>query len=233
MRLTFLGTKGFIEESSGRHKYHSSLLLEYKKFRLLIDHGQISKPLSKIKPDAILITHAHPDTFKWVKEKEDYPAKIYLSRESQKLAKYHGNFVAIKKNKKLKLGMFTILPYPVVHSINAPALGFKITAGGKSLVYNSDLIVMENKSILQRVKLYIGDGSSLRSNLVRRKGQQLFGHARMRTQINWCLNYGIKKVIFTHFGKEVIGCGDSEVKKLLKQKGIEIILAYDGMVYNL
>ncbi len=49
MKLTFLGTKGYIEESSGRHKYHSSLLTEYRGFRLLIDHGLISRPLAKLR----------------------------------------------------------------------------------------------------------------------------------------------------------------------------------------
>lgn len=31
MRLTFVGTKGYIEESSTRHKHHSLLLVEYRK----------------------------------------------------------------------------------------------------------------------------------------------------------------------------------------------------------
>lgn len=82
MKLKFLGTKGEIEEKTTRHKLHSSLLLEDKGFRLLIDHGLKSEKLVSIKPDAILITHAHPDHFIWLKKDENYEGKIYLTNEA-------------------------------------------------------------------------------------------------------------------------------------------------------
>ncbi len=230
MKLTFLGTKGFIEESSKKHKYHSSLLVEYKSFKLLIDHGLISKKLSIIKPNAIVITHGHPDTFKWLKEDERYPGKIYVARETKKLSKYKKNFEIVKLNRWIKVGPFEILPYRVIHSINAPAIGFKIKAN-KTIIYNSDLVVMENKAVLRNVDLYIGDGSSLRGNLVRRRGDKLFGHARMSTQVNWCKKYTIPKIIFTHLGKEALRIGDAKIEKLLHQPGLEITIAYDGMRY--
>ncbi len=228
MRLTFLGTKGYIEEHSRKHYYHSSLLIEYKKFRLLIDHGTNSKPLSMIKADAILISHGHPDTFKWVVKDENYDGPIYTTKETKELSKFKKKFRILKPNKWFSLGPFKIMAYPVVHSFRAPAAGFKIKAD-KTILYNSDLVVMKDKRVLKDVDLYIGDGSSVRGNLVRKRGKQLFGHARMQTQINWCRQYGIKDIIFTHVGKEVIEKGDKKVLRLIKQDGFSLSLSYDGM----
>jgi hypothetical protein len=59
---------------------------------------------------------------------------------------------------------------------------------------------------------------------VRRKGDQLFGHTRMTTQINWCQKYGISNIIFTHLGKETI-----EKEKEFSEEYAEVTLAYDGM----
>ncbi|HLC89202.1 MAG TPA: hypothetical protein VJG49_04140 [Candidatus Nanoarchaeia archaeon] len=236
MKLTFLGTKGYVEESSSKHRYHSSLLLEYRNFRLLIDHGLLSKKLRTLNPGAILITHGHPDTFKWLKENEEYAGKIYVTSETKKLSRFPQNFVLLKLNRWLDLGPFKVLAYRVVHSVLAPAVGFKIKAG-KTLIYNSDLVVPKNKAILNDVDLYIGDGSSVRGNLVRKKNGQLFGHARISTQLRWCQQYGIKKVIFTHFGKEALRIGDKRLTEMLQkkfpQKGLKIMLAYDGWSYNL
>ena len=67
MKLVFLGTKGEIEESTPKHKYHSSLLIISKEAKLLVDYGMLRKySLEKIQPDAILITHAHPDHYNYL-----------------------------------------------------------------------------------------------------------------------------------------------------------------------
>lgn len=231
MRLKFLGTKGEIEEEALKHKYNSSLLIEEQGFRLLVDHGLLSKKLTKIKPEAILITHAHPDHFVWLKKDEDYQGKIYVTPETEKLVKFKKNFEIIKINQWFKLGPFKIFAYPVAHSLIAPALGFKIK-NSRTLIYNPDLIVMEDKEVLKNVDLYIGDGSSVRSNLVRRRDDKFFGHTRMKTQINWCKQYRINNVIFTHLGKEALSIGDKELAKILKQEGMNVKIADDGMTYE-
>ncbi|MGB9694102.1 MAG: MBL fold metallo-hydrolase, partial [Fervidobacterium sp.] len=135
------------------------MLVEDQGFRLLIDHGLLSKALTEIKPEAILITHAHPDHFLWLKKDEEFQGKIYLTQETEKLAKFWKNFEIIKKNQEFKVGPFRILAYPVVHSLRAPAVGFKVTCRGKIFVYNPDIVVMEDRQVLSGVDLYIGDGS--------------------------------------------------------------------------
>lgn len=208
-------------------------MIEDRNFKLLVDHGLRSKRLTKIKPEAILITHGHPDHFVWLKKDEDYQGKIYVTAETEKLAKFKKNFEIIKVNQWFEIGPFKIFAYRVAHSLIAPAVGFKIKAGGKTLIYNPDLIVMEEKKVLKNVDLYIGDGSSVKSNLVRRKDSQLFGHTRMQTQINWCRQFGINKIIFTHLGKEALSIGDRQLAKILKQEGMSIEIADDGMTYEI
>ncbi len=226
MKLIFLGTKGEIEESSKKHKYHSSLLIKYKKFKLLIDHGIISEDLKKIKPDAILITHAHPDHYIWTKKDYETDILVYLTKETLNYGKFKPkNFKVIKPRKKFTVGHLKIFGYKVIHSIKCPAIGFRIN----NIIYNPDLIDIINKNkILKNINYYIGDGSCFKANLIRKKNNKLFGHARIITQINWCKKFNIKNIIFTHFGKEII-----ENEQKIKQKIPKAIFAYDNMKINI
>lgn len=62
MKLTFLGTRGNIEPRSERHDMHSALLVEYYGERVLVDCDEDWRgEIDTIGPDAIVLTHAHPD----------------------------------------------------------------------------------------------------------------------------------------------------------------------------
>lgn len=228
-KLIFFGTKGEIEEFSKRHKYHSSLLIKHKGFKLLIDYGEIHKHnLRSIKPHAILITHAHPDHYIWTKQNIITKIPIYLTKKTLEYGKFKpGNSHVIKPGKKIKIGQFRILPYRVLHSIKCPTIGFKIFIDKKKIIYNPDLVdIVSKNKILKNVDYYIGDGSCIRANLVRKKDNKIFGHARIITQINWCKKFDIENnsIIFTHLGKETIS-----KEKYFKKEYPEAILAYDGM----
>jgi len=56
------------------------------------------------------------------------------------------------------------------------------------------------EKILKNVDLYIGDGSTP-VGIVRRKGEKIYGHASMKTQLSWVRKFGIKKFRFTHVGE--------------------------------
>lgn len=226
-KLIFLGTKGEIEEKTNRHKYNSSLLLIKNKFKLLIDYGLIQKyKLEEIKPNAIIITHAHPDHYIWTKKDNPTNISLYVTKETLNYGKFKPqNYKIIKPKHKLKIGPFSILPYRVMHSIKCPAIGFKICDGKKTLIYNPDLVDIVNKNkILKKIDYYIGDGSSTQANLVRRKENKIFGHTRVTTQIHWCKKLQIKNIIFTHLGRETL-----KKEKDFKKQHPEIIFAYDGM----
>ena len=230
-RLTFLGTRAEIEEKTENHYYHSSLLLQAfhpHPFRLLIDYGHIhSYDLSILRPDAMLITHAHPDHYIWAIEEINHAVPVFLTTQTLDYGKFSPVCPQIFiPYRSFSLGPFQILPYRVIHSIHCPAVGFKIQLpDNKALVYNPDLVdIIAKENILPDVDYYIGDGSTIQTNLVRRKKEMFYGHTRISTQINWCKKYGIENSIFTHIGKDTLNKEEhfSEIYP-------EAILAYDGM----
>ena len=230
-RLTFLGTRAEVEERTEKHFYHSSLLLQVfdaHPFRLLIDYGHIhAYDLSILKPDAILITHAHPDHYLWTLEEANSAIPIYLTQETLDYGKFSPvNSCIFIPYQRLSLGPFQILPYRVIHSICCPAVGFKIRLPDyKVLIYNPDLVdIIAKEQILPGSDYYIGDGSTVKANLVRREGKILLGHTRITTQINWCKKYGINNIIFTHIGKDTMN-RENDFPRLYP----ESILAYDQM----
>ncbi|MBI4302783.1 MAG: MBL fold metallo-hydrolase [Chloroflexi bacterium] len=226
-KLVFLGTKGEIEESTETHRYHASFLLVSDETKLLIDHGDLQKyTLDEIRPSAVLITHAHPDHYAWLKKEVRTEAPVYLTQHTLGYGKFRpANPWVIEPGEPFQIGPFQCQAYAVIHSIRCPAVGYRIQTSDKTLVYNPDLVdIVDKEKILQGVQYYVGDGSAIRANLVRRRGDQLFGHTRITTQINWCNKYGISNIVFTHLGKETI-----EKEEEFKKEHPEVVLAYDGM----
>lgn len=231
VRLTFLGSKGEIEESNDKHRYNASLLLESGGKRLLIDYGKLRKyTLEDLHPDAILITHAHPDPYAWLYEDIQTQIPVYLTKETYDYGKYRpANPRIFKPGDEVDSGQFHWSAYRVMHSIRCPAVGFKVNAEGKILVYNPDLVdIVEKDKILSGVDYYIGDGSAVQANLVRRRDDIFFGHTQMITQINWCRKFGINHIIFTHLGKETLAR-----EQAFQQDHPGVVLVYDGMTMQI
>ncbi len=227
VRLRFLGTRGEIEESSPGHQYHSSLLVTSDRTRILIDYGRLRRySLEELNPQALLITHAHPDHYAWLEEPVPSPATVYLTAETLEYGRYRPEkSKVIKPRQRFNIGGIEVLAYRVIHSIRCPAVGYRLETEGKTLVYNPDLVdIVEKEDILAGVDYYIGDGSAIKANLVRRRGDTLFGHTRTTTQINWCRKSGIAHIIFTHLGKETL-----ENEDAFAAEHPEAVLAYDGL----
>jgi len=234
MKIKFLGTKGEINIRTKKHFRHSTLLITHNRKKLLIDFGvDWQNKLNQIKPDWILITHAHPDHAWGLKPGTDIP--VFVSKDTAKLIKKYplSNLNIFEFYKKFKLGPFTILPYPVIHSVLALAGGFKITQGKFNFIYNPDLIYIKKiKHILKNVDLYIGDGATIDKNLVRKTKGQLVGHTTVRTQINWCAKYNIPWFIVSHCGSQIVKASPKELKRKLdkyKKTNVKVQIAYDGL----
>ena len=226
-KLVFLGTKGEIEEFNERHQYHSSTTITSDGVKLLIDYGLLQRySLDEIKPNSVLVTHAHPDHYIWLNKDIQTEVPVYLSQETFDYGKFcPPNAQVIPADKTYIIGPFHWSSYKVIHSIRCPAVGFKIRVAAKTFVYNPDLVdIIDKDTVLTDVDYYIGDGSSITANLVRRRGDTFFGHARITTQINWCKKYGIGNIIFTHLGKQTI---EKEIE--FSKENTDIVLAYDGM----
>lgn len=239
MKITFLGTRGYIDVTARRHKRHTSTLITYKQTRLLIDCGldwltKIDYLKKKYKPSALFITHAHPDHAWGLKN--GAPCPVYATKESwQIMANYPiEQKHVVNSRKKVLIGDITIETFPVVHSIRAPAVGYRIAAGNTTIFCVHDLVYIENrKKALHNVDLYIGDGATIKRALIRKRDGVLIGHSPISTQLTWCKKERVPRAIFTHCGSEIVeGDGrtiNAKVQALGKERGVEVQIAYDGL----
>jgi phosphoribosyl 1,2-cyclic phosphodiesterase len=239
MKITFLGTRGYIDATTRRHKRHTSTLITYKQTRLLIDCcldwlTKIAYLKKKYKPDALFITHAHPDHAWGLKNGALCP--VYATKESwQIMAKYPiKERHIVNSRKKVVIGGVTIETFPVVHSIRAPAVGYRITARNTIIFCAHDLVYIEHrKKALNNIDLYIGDGASIKRPIIRKRDGVLFGHSPISTQLTWCKKEGVPRAIFTHCGSEIVeGDGrtiNAKIQALGKERGVEVQIAHDGL----
>lgn len=238
MKLHFYGTKGYVEEASSSHSGHSAFTVEAERFRLLCDFGENRKGLlAKIRPDAIFISHAHPD-HSWGLE-EGTSAPVYASAVTHELtAKMPiGTRISLEPGKRASAGPFRLTAMPVVHSVRCPGIGVRLEVSGRILVYSGDVVAFENpEEALDGAAVYVGDGSTLKGSLVRRHPSgTLIGHTTVRAQLGWLAKNGVPRAVFSHFGKGPIEMGDKALREALgelvgeRAPGCEVTAAHDGL----
>ncbi|HEY6066586.1 MAG TPA: MBL fold metallo-hydrolase, partial [Thermoanaerobaculia bacterium] len=242
VKLHFHGTKGYVEESSPTHAGHSAFTVESDGFRLLCDFGENRQGLlSKIRPDAIFVSHAHPD-HSWGL-KEGTAASVYASEITHALTAEFPieNRVVLEPGMRVRVGPARLTAYPVVHSVRCPCVAARIEIGGRVLVYSGDIVAFERpEEPLDGAELYVGDGSTLRGSLVRRHpGGPLLGHTTVRAQLGWLAKTGVPRAVFSHFGKGPIEMGDEALQEALDELASErapdcrVTAAQDGAVLEL
>jgi len=240
MKIKFLGTRGYIDVKTRRHSRHTSTLIIFNGKKVMIDCGiDWSKKVWKIKPDAIVITHAHPDHAWGLKEGS--PCPVYATKQSWQIM-HHYNIKTdqryiIKPYVPTNICGVIFEAFTQIHSIKAPAVGYKITAQKKSIYYSGDIVyIKERKKALRNIQLYIGDGATINRPMIRKKDDQLFGHTTIRTQLTWCQKENVPWAIITHCGTQLVAGGrkaTDKIKAIAKQKGIKVITAYDGLTIEL
>lgn len=236
MKLRFLGTKANIEAANRRHARHSALLVSYYGQRVMIDCGaDWKRRIEDIAPDGICLTHAHPDHAWGLADGTACP--IYATAETlAAIADYPiEKRIEIKPSTLVEFSHgLTFEAFPVVHSLRAPAVGYRIRAGRRAAFYVPDVVdIEERRSALAGIDLYIGDGSSLTRSLVRRHHDQLFGHTTIRAQLGWCEDCGVPRALFTHCGSQIVD-GDervlrAKVRAMGRKRGVDAAIAHDGM----
>ena len=235
MKLTFLGTRGNIEARTARHGMHTSLEVAYRRRRIVIDCGEdwLGTNLPR-RPLAIFLTHAHEDHAGALRH--GAPCPVYATEETWEridrfpIADRH----VVRPRVPMRLGGFVLEAFGVQHSIRAPAVGYRITAGRASIFYVPDLVfIHERREALAGVRLYIGDGATVSRPMVRKEGDQLFGHTPVATQLTWCRKEGVKKMLVTHCGSQIV-TGEEKgildrIALLAQERGVAVEVAWDGM----
>jgi phosphoribosyl 1,2-cyclic phosphodiesterase len=236
VKLTFAGTRGYIDLASPEHKRHSLLLVQYRRRTVLLDCGEDwLGHLDELGSfEAIVITHAHPDHAGGLKGGWEGP--VWATVEAwQTMARYPiPDRQVLSTLKPFLIGGMTFIAFPLIHSVRAPAVGVRVRAGRATIFYCPDVLwIQERDQALDGIGLYVGDGATLQRDLVRKTDGMPFGHASVRRQLTWCARTGIKKVIFTHCGSGIVR--DHEAASALARAygealGIQTSIATDGMV---
>ena len=235
MKLRFLGTRGEIEARTRRHRMHSSLLVSYRGDHVMIDCGLdwLGK-FERLRPSAIVLTHAHPDHAWGLKNGAPCPVhapkKTWLSLKKCQVEDRH----LINERVPTKIYGITFEAFPAEHSLLAPAVGYRVSASRTCIFYGPDLLFIHDRAAaLKDVQVYIGDGATLARSFVRKRGDKLIGHATVRTQLGWCAKEGVSRAIITHCGSEIVTGDERNLAARLRamgaERGVEIRIAHDGM----
>lgn len=236
MKITFLGTRGYIDIRSKWHYRHTSTLIEFKGKKVMIDCGLdwLGK-IDQIKPHAIILTHAHPDHAWGLKN--GAPCPVYptcASWHDKKLKIFPiQEKITLHNRQKINIAGIAFEVFNEVHSLLCPGVGYRVTAGNVSIYYSGDLIsINQRHDALKNVRLYIGDGATIVRPLVRRKDDKIFGHTTVRAQLGWCQKENISHAIITHCGSQIVGnrkSAEQKIRLLGKERNVNVRIAYDGM----
>jgi len=239
MKLRFLGTRGEIEKRTRRHHMHTSLMVSHRGADVMIDCGLdwLGK-FERLHPDAIVLTHAHPDHAWGLKN--GAPCPVYAPQKTwETLTRCRvEDRQVIKERTPTKICGIPFEAFAVEHSILAPAVGYRISAGHACIFYVPDLIFIHDRAAaLKNVQIYIGDGATVTRSFIRRRGKTLIGHAPVRTQLTWCQKEGVPRAIITHCGSEIV-TGDerklfANLRAMAADRSVEVRIAYDGMKLKL
>jgi phosphoribosyl 1,2-cyclic phosphodiesterase len=235
LKIKFLGTRGYIEAETRRHRRHSAVEISYYDTRIMIDCGDDwAGELQTLRPDALVVTHAHPDHVGGLQD--TLPCPVYATSAGwERMAPLSiPKAETVRERRPFEIGGIEIEAFPVEHSLRAPAVGYRVTAGRSRLFYVPDVVyIPDRQAALRKAQLYVGDGATLSRSFVRKRGERLIGHAPVRTQLTWCAKEGVPRAIVTHCGSEIVRGDERKLGARLRSMGrkrdVQARIAYDGM----
>jgi phosphoribosyl 1,2-cyclic phosphodiesterase len=234
MRLTFLGTRGEIAARSRRHWRHAAALIEAGSRRIMIDAGSdwLGR-LERLRLDALIVTHAHPDHIGALRSGS--PCPVHATAATWRLIEHWPirDRHVLAPWRPHDVGGLTVEAVPVVHSVRAPAVGYRFGPDRPTAFYVPDIAELPRAShALTGVQLYIGDGATIVRPILRGNGRTLTGHTSIAAQLSWCRDHGVARAVFTHCGSQIVRTEHAVVRDrvaaLGRDRGVEASIACDG-----
>jgi phosphoribosyl 1,2-cyclic phosphodiesterase len=162
--------------------------------------------------DGILLTHAHRDACGgiaalrgWLRERGSPPLRVYAS--SQTIAALRGRFrrldhcefVATGEGRRRRLGSLacTALTVPHARERRYPTYAWRITGGGRTLVYASDVarLTPRLRRFCRGATLLVIDGAMWR--------RRLFSHLTIDAELPALCRWPVDRVLLTQIGRSV------------------------------
>jgi phosphoribosyl 1,2-cyclic phosphodiesterase len=189
--------------------------------------------LERLSADAVVVTHAHPDHAAALKRGS--PCPVYATAATWHLIRHWPirERCVLRPGRYRDIGGITFEAVPVIHSVRAPAVGYRIGLDRKTVFYVPDVAALPRAPrALAGVRLYVGDGATITRPILRRQGPTLMGHASIVTQLGWCRAHGVTRAIFTHCGSQIVRADHrvavERVAALGRERGVQAGIACDG-----
>jgi phosphoribosyl 1,2-cyclic phosphodiesterase len=181
-----------------------------------------------------MLTHAHLDHSGGLAR--GAPCPVYATRRTWRSIKRYPirerRAVALRQPVQIEGMHFEA--FAAEHSLLAPAVGYRITAGKVAIFYCPDLVSIHQPSrALSGIAAYVGDGAMLTRPLVRKRAGHLVGHAPIESQLAWCHTFHVPRAIITHCGTQIVTSEskllEDSIEELSCKYQLRLDIAEDGM----